>query len=301
MQPRIQAVLTELNRVILGKEEEIRLALCCLLAKGHLLIEDLPGMGKTTLAHALATVMGLNYQRVQFTSDMLPADLLGVSVFEQQKEFVFHPGPVFTQVLLADEINRGSPRTQSALLEAMAERQVSIERETRLLPEPFFVIATQNPQDQAGTYPLPESQLDRFLMRIELGYPDKATEKQMLLQRETPSVSPLLDAQQLQLLQRQASQVTVSDAAMDYLLSLVQESRSGELTPHALSPRASRALLAAAQAWAFMAGRDYLLPDDIQSVFAPVAEHRLRNATGSMMGNRNSFSRALLERVDPVR
>ncbi len=301
VQPRIQAVLTELNRVILGKEEEIRLALCCLLAKGHLLIEDLPGMGKTTLAHALATVMGLNYQRVQFTSDMLPADLLGVSVFEQQKEFVFHPGPVFTQVLLADEINRGSPRTQSALLEAMAERQVSIDRETRLLPEPFFVIATQNPQDQAGTYPLPESQLDRFLMRIELGYPDKATEKQMLLQRETPSVSPLLDAQQLQLLQRQASQVTVSDAAMDYLLSLVQESRSGELTPHALSPRASRALLAAAQAWAFMAGRDYLLPDDIQSVFAPVAEHRLRNATGSMMGNRNSFSRALLERVDPVR
>ena len=301
VQPRIQAVLTELNRVILGKEEEIRLALCCLLAKGHLLIEDLPGMGKTTLAHALATVMGLNYQRVQFTSDMLPADLLGVSVFEQQKEFVFHPGPVFTQVLLADEINRGSPRTQSALLEAMAERQVSIERETRLLPEPFFVIATQNPQDQAGTYPLPESQLDRFLMRIELGYPDKATEKQMLLQRETPSVSPLLDAQQLQLLQRQASQVTVSDTAMDYLLSLVQESRSGELTPHALSPRASRALLAAAQAWAFMAGRDYLLPDDIQSVFAPVAEHRLRNATGSMMGNRNSFSRALLERVDPVR
>ena len=301
VQPRIQAVLTELNRVILGKEEEIRLALCCLLAKGHLLIEDLPGMGKTTLAHALATVMGLNYQRVQFTSDMLPADLLGVSVFQQQKEFVFHPGPVFTQVLLADEINRGSPRTQSALLEAMAERQVSIERETRLLPEPFFVIATQNPQDQAGTYPLPESQLDRFLMRIELGYPDKATEKQMLLQRETPSVSPLLDAQQLQLLQRQASQVTVSDAAMDYLLSLVQESRSGELTPHALSPRASRALLAAAQAWAFMAGRDYLLPDDIQSVFAPVAEHRLRNATGSMMGNRNSFSRALLERVDPVR
>lgn len=301
VQPRIQAVLTELNRVILGKEEEIRLALCCLLAKGHLLIEDLPGMGKTTLAHALATVMGLNYQRVQFTSDMLPADLLGVSVFEQQKEFVFHPGPVFTQVLLADEINRGSPRTQSALLEAMAEQQVSIERETRQLPEPFFVIATQNPQDQAGTYPLPESQLDRFLMRIELGYPDKATEKQMLLQRETPSVSPLLDAQQLQLLQRQASQVTVSDAAMDYLLSLVQESRSGELTPHALSPRASRALLAAAQAWAFMAGRDYLLPDDIQSVFAPVAEHRLRNATGSMMGNRNSFSRALLERVDPVR
>ena len=301
VQPRIQAVLTELNRVILGKEEEIRLALCCLLAKGHLLIEDLPGMGKTTLAHALATVMGLNYQRVQFTSDMLPADLLGVSVFEQQKEFVFHPGPVFTQVLLADEINRGSPRTQSALLEAMAEQQVSIERETRQLPEPFFVIATQNPQDQAGTYPLPESQLDRFLMRIGLGYPDKATEKQMLLQRETPSVSPLLDAQQLQLLQRQASQVTVSDAAMDYLLSLVQESRSGELTPHALSPRASRALLAAAQAWAFMAGRDYLLPDDIQSVFAPVAEHRLRNATGSMMGNRNSFSRALLERVDPVR
>ena len=301
MQQRIQAILTELNRVILGKEEEIRLAVCCLLAKGHLLIEDLPGMGKTTLAHALTTVMGLQYQRVQFTSDMLPADLLGVSVFEQQKEFVFHPGPVFTQVLLADEINRGSPRTQSALLEAMAERQVSIDGETRALPEPFFVIATQNPQDQAGTYPLPESQLDRFLMRIELGYPDKATEKRMLLQTGTVTVAPLLDSQHLQLMQRQAAQVKVADAALDYLLSLVHESRYGAITPHALSPRASQALLSAARVWAYMAGRDYLLPDDIQAIFAPVAEHRLRNGYSSAMGNRNSFSRALLERVDPVR
>ncbi len=300
LQQQLPAVLTELNRVILGKEAEIRLAVCCLLAKGHLLIEDLPGMGKTTLAHALATVMGLDYQRVQFTSDMLPADLLGVTVFEQQ-QFVFHPGPVFTQVLLADEINRGSPRTQSALLEAMAERQVSIDRETRPLPTPFFVIATQNPQDQAGTYPLPESQLDRFLMRIELGYPDQATEKQMLLQTTTPTASPLLDSQQLQLMQYQAAQVQVADAALDYLLRLVHESRYGGITPHALSPRASQALLGAARAWAWMAGRNYLLPDDIQAVFAPVAEHRLRNATGSMMGNRNSFSRALLERVDPVR
>ncbi len=301
MQQRIQAVLSELNRVILGKEEEIQLAVCCLLAKGHLLIEDLPGMGKTTLAHALATVMGLQYQRVQFTSDMLPADLLGVSVFEQQKEFVFHPGPVFTQVLLADEINRGSPRTQSALLEAMAERQVSLDGETRALPEPFFVIATQNPQDQAGTYPLPESQLDRFLMRIELGYPDKITEKRMLLQNDSTKVTPLLDAQQLQLMQRQAEQVKVADAALDYLLSLVQESRTAGITPHALSPRASKALLSAARVWAYMAGRDYLLPDDIQAIFAPVAEHRLRSGYSGAIGGQSSLSRALLERVDPVR
>lgn len=301
MQQRIQAVLSELNRVILGKEEEIQLAVCCLLAKGHLLIEDLPGMGKTTLAHALATVMGLDYQRVQFTSDMLPADLLGVSVFEQQKEFVFHPGPVFTQVLLADEINRGSPRTQSALLEAMAERQVSLDGETRALPEPFFVIATQNPQDQAGTYPLPESQLDRFLMRIELGYPDKITEKRMLLQNDSTKVTPLLDAQQLQLMQRQAEQVKVADAALDYLLSLVQESRTASITPHALSPRASKALLSAARVWAYMAGRDYLLPDDIQAIFAPVAEHRLRSGYSGAIGGQSSLSRALLERVDPVR
>lgn len=301
MQQRIQAVLSELNRVILGKEEEIQLAVCCLLAKGHLLIEDLPGMGKTTLAHALATVMGLDYQRVQFTSDMLPADLLGVSVFEQQKEFVFHPGQVFTQVLLADEINRGSPRTQSALLEAMAERQVSLDGETRALPEPFFVIATQNPQDQAGTYPLPESQLDRFLMRIELGYPDKITEKRMLLQNDSTKVTPLLDAQQLQLMQRQAEQVRVADAALDYLLSLVQESRTAGITPHALSPRASKALLSAARVWAYMAGRDYLLPDDIQAIFAPVAEHRLRSGYSGAIGGQSSLSRALLERVDPVR
>ncbi len=300
MTMQMDRILETLNRVILGKEAEIRLAVCCLLAKGHLLIEDLPGMGKTTLAQALATVMGLDYQRVQFTSDMLPADLLGVTVFEQQKEFVFHPGPVFTQVLLADEINRGSPRTQSALLEAMAERQVSIDRETRTLPVPFFVIATQNPQDQAGTYPLPESQLDRFLMRIELGYPDQATEKQMLLQSTVAPVTPLLDSQQLQLMQYQVAQVNVADAALDYLLRLVHESRYGGVAPHALSPRASQALLSAARAWAWMAGRNYLLPDDIQAVFAPVAEHRLRNASGSMMGNRNSFSRALLERVDPV-
>lgn len=296
----LREILHTLNQVILGKQEEIQLAVCCLLAKGHLLIEDLPGMGKTTLAHALATVMGLDYQRVQFTSDMLPADLLGVSVFEQQREFVFHPGPIFTQVLLADEINRGSPRTQSALLEAMAERQVSIDRETRALPEPFFVIATQNPQDQAGTYPLPESQLDRFLMRIELGYPDQATEKQMLLQTQQLKVTPKLDSQHLQLMQHQVTQVRVADAALDYLLGLVHESRYAGLTPHALSPRASQALLSAARAWAYMAGRDYLLPDDIQAIFAPVAEHRLRNATSSVIGQRQSFSRALLERVDPV-
>lgn len=301
MSANTDRIIHALNQVILGKEEEIQLAVCCLLAQGHLLIEDLPGMGKTTLSHALATVLGLDYQRVQFTADMLPADLLGVSVFEEQKQFVFHPGPVFTQVLLADEINRGSPRTQSALLEAMAERQVSIDRETRSLSTPFFVIATQNPMDQAGTYPLPESQLDRFLMCLELGYPDPATEKRMLLQTEQAAVTPLLDAQQLLLMQHQVSQVHAADAVLDYLLALVQESRRNDLSPNALSPRASRALLAAARAWAYMAGRDYLLPDDIQAIFAPVAEHRLRTNQGRHSGQRYSFSRALLERVDPVR
>lgn len=294
-------VLRELDRVVLGKQSEIRLAFCCLLARGHLLIEDLPGMGKTSLSHALATTLGLGYQRVQFTSDMLPADLLGLSIFDKElQQFVFHPGPVFTQVLLADEINRGSPRTQSALLEAMAESQVSLDGVTRQLPEPFFVIATQNPQDQSGTFALPESQLDRFLMRIELGYPDKAAERAMLLRSETPKVTPQLDQHTLLQLQQEASRVSVSEPVLDYLLALVAETRQPGIVPNPLSPRAAQGLLAASKAWALLAGRDYLLPDDIQAVFAPIAEHRLRSGQGQF-GSQSSLSRALMERVDPLR
>ena len=294
-------VLRELDRVVLGKQSEIRLAFCCLLARGHLLIEDLPGMGKTSLSHALATTLGLGYQRVQFTSDMLPADLLGLSIFDKElQQFVFHPGPVFTQVLLADEINRGSPRTQSALLEAMAESQVSLDGVTRQLPEPFFVIATQNPQDQSGTFALPESQLDRFLMRIELNYPDKAAERAMLLRSETPKVTPQLDQHTLLQLQQEASRVSVSEPVLDYLLALVAETRQPGIVPNPLSPRAAQGLLAASKAWALLAGRDYLLPDDLQAVFAPIAEHRLRSGQGQF-GSQSSLSRALLERVDPLR
>ncbi len=294
-------LLKQLNHVILGKSHELRLALCCLLARGHLLIEDLPGMGKTTLAHALATLLGLQYQRVQFTSDMLPADLLGLSIFDQASQgFTFHPGPIFSQVLLADEINRGSPRTQSALLEAMAERQISLDGITRQLPAPFFVIATQNPQDQAGTFPLPESQLDRFLMRIELGYPSKEAELQMLLMPEPEPLLPLLDSPRLLALQQAVSEVKAAPAFLDYLLALVQESRQSDLIPNPLSPRASRALLAAAKAWAFLANRDYLLPEDLQAVFPAVAEHRLRSGP-SRPGAQQSLSRKLLATVDPVR
>lgn len=224
-----EQLLARLDRVILGKPHELRLALCCLLAQGHLLIEDLPGMGKTTLAHALATLLGLSYQRVQFTSDLLPADLLGLSIFDAQTNaFSFHPGPLFSQVLLADEINRGSPRTQSALLEAMAERQISIDGVTRPLPDPFFVIATQNPQDQAGTFPLPESQLDRFMMRIELGYPSKEAELQMLLSPEHEPLTPLLDCSQLKAMQHAVTKVHAAPPFLDYLLALVQESRQSD-------------------------------------------------------------------------
>lgn len=300
MQTQLQQVLSQLNQVILGKQHETKLALSCLLARGHLLIEDLPGMGKTTLAHALATTMGLDYQRVQFTADMLPADLLGMAMPDPQQQFVFHPGPIFTQVLLADEINRGSPRTQSALLEAMAEQQVSIEQETRPLPDPFFVIATQNPLEQTGTYPLPESQLDRFLMRISLGYPDRQTERKMLLDGPRPQVQAVLNATQLIALQDAVAEVHAADAALDYLLALVDASRKSGLSPHALSPRASKALLAAARGWAFLHQRDYLIPDDIQAIFPAVAEHRLRNNQRNMANQPASYSQALLEQVEPL-
>ncbi|NWO05846.1 MAG: AAA family ATPase [Alteromonadaceae bacterium] len=280
MQQTIDQLVNELNSVLLGKEPQVRLAVCGLLARGHLLIEDIPGMGKTTLSHALAKVMGLSYRRIQFTNDLLPADLLGYAMFDKQAgDLVFHPGPIFSQVVLADEINRASPRTQSALLEAMEERQVSIEGETRPLPSPFFVIATQNPIEQGGTFPLPESQLDRFLMRLRLGYPDPRAERELLEGEDRKSVTErlptLLPREQLQTLQEAVDKVTASPALLDYLQRLLAESRRLPGLMYGLSPRAGLGLLRASKAWALMNGRKHVLPDDLQAVFPAIAEHRL--------------------------
>ncbi|OOC10598.1 MULTISPECIES: AAA family ATPase [Thioalkalivibrio] len=276
----LQRVEQALNQILLGKPRAIRLALTCLLANGHLLIEDLPGVGKTTLAHALARAMNLDYRRVQFTSDLLPGDVLGVSVFEQGSgEFRFHPGPIFTQVLLADEVNRAPPKTQSALLEAMEERQASVEGATRDLPEPFFVIATQNPEEQVGTHPLPESQLDRFLMRIELGYPDPRAERALLERRgDTGHPAPDTMATPEQLAEWQASvdAVHADSKVLDYLQELVAASRDTARFAHGLSPRAGVGLLRAARAHAFLDTRDYITPDDIARVLPAVAGHRVR-------------------------
>ena len=276
----IQAIEAQLHTVMVGKTAQIADALACLLAGGHLLIEDVPGVGKTTLSQALARSLGLPFSRVQFTADLMPSDLLGVSVYERVSEtFVFHPGPVFASVLLADEINRASPKTQSALLEAMEEKQVSVEGATRPLPQPFFVIATQNPQEQHGTYPLPESQLDRFLMCIALGYPDRDSERALLagqdrraLAGQLPSV---LDPGALVQLQAQVRQVHASEALLAYVQDLVEATRSGQWFAQGLSPRAGVALLRAAKAKALMAGRDYVAPDDVQAVWYSVAAHRL--------------------------
>jgi MoxR-like ATPase len=288
----------KLNQVILGKEAAVRLALCCLLSEGHLLIEDLPGLGKTTLAHALALSLGLQYKRVQFTNDMLPADLLGQSVFlRDSQEFQFRSGPIFSQILLADEINRASPRTQSALLEAMEEHQVSIDGQSYALPTPFFVIATQNPLFHAGTNALPESQLDRFLMRLTLGFPDQQTEKLILQQDQGRSriegLSPCLDAQQLVALQQQVVQVKVSDALLDYLLELVRYSRQQQQCLP-LSPRAAKALLRATKAFALLSGRPYATAEDLQQVFSAVTEHRLANGSSH---STSSLSQQLLQQV----
>ena len=277
---KIQSILDQLNTVIVGKTDSVRDCVACLLAGGHLLIEDVPGVGKTTLAHALAHTFGLRFSRVQFTADLMPSDLVGVSVYERGKEsFVFHPGPVFAQVLLADEINRASPKTQSALLEAMEEKQVSVEGETRALPEPFFVIATQNPHDQLGTYALPESQLDRFLMRISLGYPDRAAERQLLAgedRREMAlTLQPLLTAAELAALQRSVTVVHASAALLDYVQDLIAATRSGRWFLQGLSPRAGIALVRAAKAQALISGRDYVAPDDVQAIIAQTVAHRL--------------------------
>jgi len=285
MDAKLSSVLSALNQVVLGKEHQIKLALSCLLAKGHLLIEDLPGMGKTTLSHALANVLGLQYQRIQFTSDLLPSDIIGGSVFQkneqtQQGQFVFHPGPVFAQVVLADEINRATPKTQSALLEAMEERQVSIDGTTHPLPKPFFVIATQNPISQAGTFTLPESQLDRFLFRIELGYPNQDAERALLEGRlqNTQDIAQLMSVAELEVYQQKVLNVSASSALLDYVQALITKTREHHGLRYGLSPRASVALLNAAKAWAMLERRDYVLPDDIQAVFPYVAQHRLVDA-----------------------
>lgn len=285
----LRAVVAAMSQLILGKDRQVRLALTCLLAGGHLLIEDVPGVGKTTLAQTLARVLGLQFSRVQFTSDLLPNDILGVSMYNPGQEqgqgsFSFHPGPIFSQLVLADEVNRASPKTQSALLEAMEERQVTIDGETRALPSPFFVVATQNPSDQIGTFVLPESQLDRFLMRIELGYPDAAAERALLQQRSRrdmlPEVQATISPADFTNLQAQVARVRVSDALLDYIVALVKYSRESSAFRLGLSPRAGLALRQVAQAWALLQERDYVLPEDVQAILPCVVDHRLTTNEG---------------------
>lgn len=295
---QLQALLASANKIILGKELQIKLAVCCLLAKGHLLIEDVPGVGKTTLSHTLAKLLGLNYQRIQFTSDILPADILGASIFNMENsQFTFHPGPIFNQMILADEINRATPKAQSALLEAMEEHQVTVEGKTYPLPEPFFVIATQNPSHQIGTFPLPESQLDRFLMRIELGYPTEKAERELLEGGNRFSLIAGLEtqvqAEPLAIMQQKVAEVYVSPAILDYLQALIRYTRESTDFYCGLSPRAGIALLTAAKAWAFMDGRQAVLPDDVQLVLPAVAGHRLRSGSTDS----NSIVAPLLEHV----
>ncbi len=302
---KIEAAVAEIGTVVLGKDHQIRLALACLFAGGHLLIEDLPGMGKTTLSQALARVLGLSYNRVQFTSDLLPADILGISIYERDSgTFKFHPGPIFAQVVLADEINRATPKTQSALLEAMEERQATIEGVTRPLPQPFFVIATQNPVTHAGTYPLPESQLDRFLMRIELGYPDPAAERDLMRGEDRRDMLEHLEvrveADELPRIRRAVREVNASEALLDYLQRIVQQTRSGREYSFGLSPRGSLALLACARSWAFMEGRDHVVPEDVQAVLPSVVEHRLRESADHTGHGGEALAQRLLATVDVV-
>jgi len=279
----LERLLDDANRVILGKERPVRMAVACLLARGHLLIEDLPGVGKTTLAHLLARLLGLQFQRIQFTSDLLPADIVGAAVYDREAaRFTFHPGPIFSQLTLADEVNRATPKTQSALLEAMEEQQVTVEGETRDLPEPFFVIATQNPGTQVGTFPLPESQLDRFLMRVEMGYPDRRAEHELLRgqdrRRMIQSLTPALAPGTLAALQAAVPRVHVADALLDYVQALLDYTRRSDAFRMGLSPRAGLALVRAAQAWTLLEGRSAVLPEDVQAVFTQVAGHRLQLA-----------------------
>lgn len=291
MHSTVTAIIEDLSSVIFGKQQQIKLALTCLFSEGHLLIEDLPGMGKTTLSHALSAVLGLSYQRIQFTSDLLPADILGTNVFNStEHSFTFHKGPIFSQVVLADEINRAGPKTQSALLEAMEEQQVTVDGKKYTLPNPFFVIATQNPLYQSGTYPLPESQLDRFLMRISLGFPPKEAEKRLILNMQKRDCSQLpkrINQQELAAIQTQISQITLSSPVIDYIIELVNYTRTSNAFASSLSPRASMALAKAARSWAFIDGRDFVMPEDVQAVFASVCQHRLglHNESGEAQVN----------------
>jgi len=278
---KVHIAVAEVGKALLGKEQQIKLALCCLLSGGHLLIEDLPGMGKTTLSYALAKALGLKYNRVQFTSDLLPADILGISVFDQKSgQFDFHPGPIFSQLVLADEINRTTPKTQSALLEAMEEGQVSVEGKTRDLPKPFFVIATQNPANLAGTYALPESQLDRFLMRLRLGYPDQQAERELLenaSERDrTDVIAQCLTTAEVETFRKLSFKVKTSDALLNYVQRIIAYTRSRNEFHFGLSPRGSLALIRSAKTWALICGRNHVIPEDVQMVLPAVVEHRLR-------------------------
>ncbi|MDE2310835.1 MAG: MoxR family ATPase [Betaproteobacteria bacterium] len=302
MNHTLHNVIQQAEQVILGKPHQIRLALACLLARGHLLIEDLPGVGKTTLAHVLARSLGLQFQRIQFTSDMLPADILGVSVYQRDSgEFKFHSGPIFAQMILADEINRATPKTQSALLEAMEEQQVTIEGVTRSLPTPFFVIATQNPTYQIGTFSLPESQLDRFLMRIQLGYPDAQAERGLLSGVERREIvaklSPQMEAAELLALQQQVKEVFISPALLDYVQAILRHTRESARYVHGLSPRAGLSLLAAARAWALLDGRGAVIPEDIQAVLPGVASHRLQSVQDVQTSDGDKLAGELIEAV----
>ncbi|MFQ5660481.1 MAG: AAA family ATPase [Gammaproteobacteria bacterium] len=298
----LEHVIAAANGIILGKENVIRLALACLIARGHLLIEDMPGVGKTTLAHVLANTLGLSFQRIQFTSDLLPADILGVSVYNRDSgSFNFHAGPIFSQVILADEVNRATPRTQSALLEAMEENQVTIEGETRALPKPFFVIATQNPSSQVGTFLLPESQLDRFMMRLQLGYPDNTAERELLKGRDRRELlaesSPIMNPDQLLAIQKQVGTVHVADALLDYLQDLLTFSRISSDYESGLSPRAGLAILRSAQAWALMHGHGHVLPEDVQAVLPSIIGHRLLPAKEHPDMAPASIAESLLKQV----
>jgi MoxR-like ATPase len=301
----VDKAVAEVGKALLGKEHKIRLALCCLFSGGHLLVEDLPGMGKTTLSYALAKALGLDFNRIQFTSDLLPADILGISIFDQTtSQFTFHPGPIFSQLVLADEINRTTPKTQSALLEAMEERQVTVEGETRSLPDPFFVIATQNPVTMSGTYPLPESQLDRFLMRLKLGYPDQKAERELLemsTERDKISeVSQCLSLADIEQFRKQSAEVVASESLLDYAQRLIAFTRGKEEYHFGLSPRGSLAMMRAAKTWALMCGRNHVIPEDLQIILPAVVEHRLRAISDDQGTSASALVQRMLNEVDVI-